>query len=81
MFQTLGRLAAPGAALLFTSGTTEGEVIGSFEGQPLYHGSLNTAEYRELLQENGFETIRHVESDPTCGGATIWLATQTGKSG
>ena len=81
MFQTLRRLAAPGAALLFTSGTTEGEVIGSFEGQPLYHGSLNTAEYRELLQENGFETIRHVESDPTCGGATIWLAIQTGKSG
>lgn len=74
MFKTFRRLAAPGATLLFTSGTTHGEAIGSFEGQPLYHGSLDTAEYRELLQLNGFETIRHVEADASCGDATVWLA-------
>lgn len=78
MFATFARLTLPGAALLFTSGTTHGEAIGSFEGQPLYHGSLDTAEYRNLLEANGFETIRHVESDPTCGGATVWLARRVG---
>lgn len=78
MFATFARLTVPGAALLFTSGTTHGEAIGSFEGRPLYHGSLDTAEYRNLLEANGFETIRHVESDPTCGGATVWLARRAG---
>lgn len=76
MFATFSRLALPGAALLFTSGTTHGEAIGTFEGQPLYHGSLDRAEYGELLRSNGFEVIRHVENDPACGGATIWLATR-----
>lgn len=74
MFETFRRLASPGAPLLFTSGTVNGEAIGSFEGQPLYHGSLDSSEYRELLRCNGFETLRHTESDPTCGGATVWLA-------
>lgn len=74
MFTTFGRLALPGAGLLFTSGTTHGEVIGTFEGQPLYHGSSDSSEYGKLLQSNGFEVIRHVEHDPVCGGATIWLA-------
>lgn len=74
MFATFGRLALPGAALLFTSGTTHGEAIGTFEGQALYHGSLDRAEYEELLLSNGFEVIRHIENDSMCGGATVWLA-------
>ncbi len=74
MFETFGRLSCPGAALIFTSGTELGEAIGTFEGQPLYHGSLDSAEYRLLLQSSGFDVIRHVENDPTCGGATVWLA-------
>ena len=74
MFQVFERLAAPGAALMFTSGTHLGEAIGQFEGQPLYHGSLDSAEYRELLREAGFEVVRHVEGDPVCGGANVWLA-------
>ncbi|MBC9902989.1 class I SAM-dependent DNA methyltransferase [Achromobacter xylosoxidans] len=74
MFKTFERLAAPGAALMYTSGTCLGEAIGQFEGQPLYHGSLDTAEYRELLRQAGFEVVRHVEGDTTCGGANIWLA-------
>lgn len=74
MFERFSRLCQPGAALLFTSGTTLGDAIGTFEGQPLYHGSLDPTEYRRLLKANGFEVIRHVENDPTCGNATIWLA-------
>ncbi|NVJ70808.1 MAG: class I SAM-dependent methyltransferase [Alphaproteobacteria bacterium] len=74
VFKDFGRLCLPGGALMFTSGTTLGHSIGTFEGRPLYHGSLDSAEYGRLLVENGFEVIEHVENDPACGGATIWLA-------
>ena len=74
MFETFNRLARPGAALIFTSGTTLGATIGTFAGQPLYHGSLDTTEYRQLLPANGFDVVEHIENDSACGGATIWLA-------
>lgn len=78
MFPIFRHLAAPGAVLMFTSGTSLGEAIGTFEGKPLYHGSLDAGEYRQLLAENGFSVVRHQQEDPACGGATVWLATQTG---
>lgn len=74
MFEAFGHLCLPGAPLMFTSGTSLGEAIGTFEGQPLYHGSLDAAEYRTLLQGNGFNVIEHVAEDPSCGGASVWLA-------
>ncbi|MFT4073995.1 MAG: class I SAM-dependent methyltransferase [Asticcacaulis sp.] len=74
MFETMGRLTRPGAGLLFTSGPARGESLGEFEGQPLYHASLDSDEYSALLTRNGFQKVRHVTSDPACGGATIWLA-------
>ncbi|MEK7946696.1 methyltransferase domain-containing protein [Pigmentiphaga sp. YJ18] len=74
MFATFRRLAAQGAVLMFTSGTRLGEAIGQFEGKPLYHGSLDTREYQELLSASGFTVVRHVDNDATCGGATVWLA-------
>lgn len=74
MFAIFAANAAPGAALIFTSGPSHGVAIGSFEGEPLYHGSLNAAEYRELLGLNGFEVVAHTVEDPDCGGHTVWLA-------
>lgn len=74
MFPIFREHVRPGGALLFTSGSLHGEVIADFEGEPLYHGSLDTAEYRALLVENGFAVVAHVERDPTCGEHTIWLA-------
>jgi cyclopropane fatty-acyl-phospholipid synthase-like methyltransferase len=74
MFPRFARHAQPGAPLLFTSGTTEGEAIGSYRGEPLYHGSLDTAEYRRLLATNGFSVERYVPNDPECGGHNVWLA-------
>ena len=62
------------AALMFTSGPSHGEAIGTFQGEPLYHGSLDEIEYRSLLDENGFDVLSHVVEDPTCGRHTIWLA-------
>lgn len=74
MFPIFGAHAKPGAPLLFTSGPRHGDAIGSFEGEPLYHGSLDASEYRGLLRDNGFAVVDHVADDPTCGGHTVWLA-------
>lgn len=74
MFPLFARHAAPGAPLMFTSGPERGVRIGSWQGEPLYHASLNSSEYEALLAENGFEIIDHMVEDAQCGGATIWLA-------
>jgi SAM-dependent methyltransferase len=74
MFPVFRQHAAPGAALMFTSGPALGEAIGSFEGEPLYHASLDPAEYRSLLDQHGFRVVSYVADDPDCGRHTIWLA-------
>jgi trans-aconitate methyltransferase len=74
MFPIFSRHAAPGAALMFTSGPRAGVAIGEYHGEPLYHASLDPAEYRTLLRDNGFEEIAQVSEDPACGGRTVWLA-------
>jgi methyltransferase family protein len=74
MFPVFREHAAAGAALMLTSGPAHGEVIGSFGGEPLYHASLDPAEYRALLDRYGFRVVAHVVEDPDCGGHTIWLA-------
>jgi SAM-dependent methyltransferase len=74
MFPVFRAHAAPGAALMFTSGPAHGEAIGSFGGEPLYHASLDPDEYRALLDQNGFRVAAHVVEDPDCGRHTIWLA-------
>jgi SAM-dependent methyltransferase len=74
LFSLFKQHAAPGAALLFTSGHRHGEIIASWQGEPLYHGSLETTEYRALLEQNDFAVISHVVEDPSCGQHTVWLA-------
>jgi SAM-dependent methyltransferase len=74
MVPILAAHALPGAPLLFTSGPATGEAIGTFEGEPLYHASLDPGDYRDLLGDAGFEVVDHVPEDATCGGLTVWLA-------
>lgn len=74
MFGRFAEHAAPGAALLFTSGPGYGEAIGTLEGEPLYHASLEEAEYRQLLEQNGFRVVAHTREDPNCNHHTVWLA-------
>jgi SAM-dependent methyltransferase len=74
MFPIFRKHAAPGAALMFTSGTSHGIAMGSLRGEPLYHASLDPDEYRKLLEACGFDVVAHVAEDSTCGGHTIWLA-------
>lgn len=74
MFPRFAGHALPGAPLMFTSGTSAGEAIGTYCGEPLYHASLDTAEYEHLLSTNGFSVQSYVANDPACGGGAIWLA-------
>jgi cyclopropane fatty-acyl-phospholipid synthase-like methyltransferase len=76
MFARFSVHALPGAPLMFTSGTSEGEAIGSWCGEPLYHASLAPAEYERLLASNGFAVQAFRADDPDCGEHTVWLATQ-----
>lgn len=78
MFPVFRAHAAPGAALMFTSGPEHGEAVGEFGGEPLYHASLDAKEYRTLLDANGFEVVDFTPEDPDCGGHTVWLARQAG---
>jgi cyclopropane fatty-acyl-phospholipid synthase-like methyltransferase len=76
MFPRFAAHAEPGAPLMFTSGTSEGEAIGSWCNEPLYHASLDPAEYERLLASNGFRVREHVAEDAQCGHHTVWLATR-----
>ena len=74
MFPIFRAHAAPRASLMFTSGPACGEVIGRLEGEPLYHASLDAAEYTGLLDGEGFDVVSTLAEDQTCGGRTVWLA-------
>jgi len=74
MFPVFAAHAAPGAALMFTSGPAHDEAVGEYQGEKLYHASLDPAEYRALLSQNGFAVEAHIAEDADCGGHTVWLA-------
>ena len=74
MFDIFKARADSRTPLMFTSGPAAGEAIGNWQGEPLYHASLDPAEYRHLLDGAGFDVVDFVSEDPLCGGHTIWLA-------
>jgi SAM-dependent methyltransferase len=74
MFRVFAAHAAPSAFLLFNGGPQYGEAIGEYRGEPLYHASLDPAEYLSLLDHFGFAVVAHAVEDPTAGGRTVWLA-------
>ena len=80
MFPWFASHAAPAAPLMFTSGPAHGEAIGSYCGEPLYHSSLNPAEYKRLLASNGFDVLAYLANDPDCGEHTVWLAQYQGSA-
>jgi SAM-dependent methyltransferase len=66
MFPRFAAHAQSGAPLMFTTGSSEGEAIGSYCDEPLYHASLSPTEYEHLLAVNGFALrayVREVLSD------------------
>lgn len=74
MFASFAAHAAEGAALMFTTGTSHGEITGELNGDTIYYASLDADEYRALLDQHGFTLVDHVIEDPDCGQHTVWLA-------
>jgi SAM-dependent methyltransferase len=74
MFAVFGAHASETSTLMFTSGPAHGEAIGCYRDEPLYHASLDGAEYRLLLGGIGFKVVAQINEDPLCGGHTVWLA-------
>jgi len=66
--------AVAGGILMFNAGLRHGESIGSYQGDPLYHASLDAGEYASLLNEAGFELVEHSINDPAQGGRIVWIA-------
>ena len=66
--------AVPGAVLMLNTGPTAGEAVGCYRGDPLYHASLDTAEYGALFARHGFVVEAHAVEDQQAGGRTAWLA-------
>ena len=74
MFEIFNQYTKAGAALMVTSGPSQGEVVGEMFGDALYHASLSSAEYHELLKKYNFEVIEMIAEDRDCAGHTVWLA-------
>lgn len=74
MFDVFRAHLNPRGVLLFTSGSEHGETWSENGGELLFHASLATADYRSLLERNGFRVLMYKEDDAQCGGATVWMA-------
>jgi hypothetical protein len=74
MFRIFAAHSAAGGVLMFNAGFSQGEAVGSYRGDPVYHASLDRSEYEALLAAAGFELIEHSIDDPAKGGRIFWLA-------
>ena len=74
MFDVFERHSEPDAALMFTSGLNRGVAMGRFEGERLYHASLDPDEYHALLRAHGFRYRAHEVGQDEAGAASVWLA-------
>lgn len=77
MFQHFEQHLNPNGILLFTSGTEHGEAWGINGGENLFHASLDSQEYKGLLEKHHFQILKHKINDPDCGFATVWMAIYT----
>jgi trans-aconitate methyltransferase len=67
----------PGGALLLTVGYGDGEVLGTVIGEQVYHASLASSEYEDILTSNGCTDINFKANDEECFGRSVLLATKT----
>ena len=74
MFNTFVQHLNDGGILMFTTGSEAGEIWSDNGGENLYHASLSSDEYKQLLKEHGFELIDYEINDKDCNDHTVWLA-------
>lgn len=65
----------PRGCMLLTIGDEAGEVLGSVNGEQVYHSSLHPDEYESILEAAGFADVSIVLCDPSCGEHSVLLAT------
>ena len=73
----LANLVKPGGPLMITTGTGDGEALGQVAGQPVYHASLTTESYTDILEHNGCTVQRVTLTDPDCQQHSVLLAQKT----
>jgi len=64
----------PGGSLLLTIGDVAGEVLGTVNGEQVYHSSLDPSEYEEFLEGAGFSDVAITLNDEACGDHSVLLA-------
>jgi len=69
----LAALTCPGGPLMVTIGEGNGTATGTVAGETVYHASLDAAEYRAILDENGCDTVDLVINDQSCNGHSVLL--------
>jgi len=74
MFAVFEAHSEPGAVLMFTSGWNRGVAMGEFQGERLYHASLDPDEYHALLRTHGYRYRAHEVGQHAAGAAAVWLA-------
>lgn len=73
MAAVYARHLKPGGSLMFIGGPKRGVAMGTWMGEPLFHGSLDPAEYRAGLRAAGLVGIEEsVLSSDTDEGARVW---------
>lgn len=70
----LATAVKPGGPLMITTGTGNGEALGKVAGQPVYHASLDTGSYTDILTKQGCTVQRVKLTDPDCRQHSILLA-------
>jgi SAM-dependent methyltransferase len=71
--------AAQPCVFMTSSGPSEGEIVGEWRGEPLYHGSLDPEEYRAIFAAHGFipDPVDPGEQD---GHGVVWVARRASES-
>lgn len=73
----LPRLLAHGAdeaVMMVSTGPKDGEAIGTWQGEPLYHASLPPEGYRELFEGAGYRTEPFDPGDFEGVNGLVWIA-------
>lgn len=74
--ETVTEILEPGGSLLLTIGDRDGEVLGTVDGESVYHASLDPAEYLHRLTGLGFSEVEIVTRDASCDLHSVLLATR-----
>jgi SAM-dependent methyltransferase len=74
LIMTLGKVVGQNGVLMLTIGHEEGEVLGTVEGEAVYHASLSEEDYKHTLKEAGFTDMSFTLQDEACDMHSILMA-------